>query len=293
MTHALLGNIRLRKIKFLITIYKPKSIIMRKLFYLLVVVGFISFTTAAKAQLIDEKNVTVVMDLQPVLQLNMTTPDHIDFVFDEIREYYAGITKYGATILKVSASVSWDLYAVGVSQTGAATWDVQMEYNSTGGGNASNAIPLSALELHQTSANAYDATALGNYTDYSTVFGIYDYTAAAIIGAVGQNSIYYDATTWNGYTAPSINDKYLQGQTGTAVGEGALGGSYLATDGTSLTSDYYFIIDYRILPGLPAVFPYAGSSGVATPVTEAFVSPVYAAPGVYSMDVKYVLLEDQ
>ena len=266
---------------------------MRKLFFLLAVVGFISFTTSSKAQLIDEKNVTVVMDLQPVLQLNMTTPDQIEFVFDEIREYYGGITKYGATILKVSASVSWDLYAVGVSQTGANTWDIQMEYNSTGGGNALNTIPLSALELHQTSANAFDASASGDFTDYSTDYGIWDYATGALGAgsAVGQNSIYYDGTTWNGYTAPTADDKYIQGQAGTAAGEGADGGSYLATDGTSLTSDYYFIIDYRILPGLPAVFPFAGSSGAATPVSEALAT--YAAPGVYSMNVKYILLEDQ
>ncbi|MCX7728962.1 MAG: hypothetical protein N2203_05785, partial [Bacteroidia bacterium] len=57
-------------------------------------------TSLSYAQLVDEKNVTVTMDLQPVLQLNMTTPDQIAFVFDEIREYYGGILKYGATILK-------------------------------------------------------------------------------------------------------------------------------------------------------------------------------------------------
>jgi len=51
-------------------------------------------------------------------------------------------------------------------------------------------------------------------------------------------------------------------------------------------------LDYRILPGLPAVFPAAGTTALA-PVSEALASPAYAAPGIYTMNVKYVLLEDQ
>ncbi|MBP6304311.1 MAG: hypothetical protein KA501_13110, partial [Bacteroidia bacterium] len=59
------------------------------------------------AQLQDEKNVTITMDLQPILQLNMTTADQVNFVFDDIASYYGGIIRYGATTLKVSASVTW------------------------------------------------------------------------------------------------------------------------------------------------------------------------------------------
>ena len=52
--------------------------------------------TNAKAQLLDEQNVTVTMDLQPILQLNMNGSQNVDFVFDQISEYVGGITQYGA-----------------------------------------------------------------------------------------------------------------------------------------------------------------------------------------------------
>jgi len=246
-------------------------------------------TMSSYAQLIDEKNVTVTMDLQPILQLNMTTPDQVDFVFDEIPEYYGGITKYGATVLKVSSSVSWDLYAVGTSQNGNF-WDVQMEYNSTGGVNAINQLPLSALELRQYGANNYAPTSTGIYIDYSTPFQTVTYPVVIPLAAAGQNSIYHSATP---YTSPAVDQKYIQGQFGTALGtEGAPGGSYLTEGGT--TSEYYFTIDYRILPGLPAIFPCAGlNDNTSEDIVTSNAPGNYAAPGVYSMNVKYVLLEDQ
>jgi hypothetical protein len=49
--------------------------------------AFLAITAMANksfAQLQDEKNVTITMDLQPILQLDMSTPDQIDFVFDDI-----------------------------------------------------------------------------------------------------------------------------------------------------------------------------------------------------------------
>ena len=94
---------------------------MRKLSKLMLTLLMIAgvFGTA-NAQLIDEKDVTVTMDLQPVLQLDMTTANQLEFVFDDINEYYAGITNYAATILKVSSTVSWDLYAVGRSSGSTA-----------------------------------------------------------------------------------------------------------------------------------------------------------------------------
>jgi len=252
---------------------------------LLILSFFGLFSAFSFGQLIDEKNVTVTMDLQPILQLNMTTPDQVDFVFDDIREYYGGIIKYAATVLKVSSSVSWDLYAVGTSQT-AGYWDQQMTYSGGGGLNAINSLPLSLLELHQYEANAYGASGTGSWVDYSTAF-----TPASAVVA-GQNSVYYSATP---YTPPAITEKYIQGMKGTAITDGAPGGSYLTqTPALGTFSEYYFTIDYRILPGLPAIFPAAGlNDGTAEDLVTTNAAGAYANPGVYSMDVKYVLLEDQ
>ena len=257
---------------------------MKKLFLLLSFLGL--FSAWSFGQLIDEKNVTVTMDLQPILQLKMTTSDQIDFVFDDIKDYYGGIIKYGATVLKVSSSVTWDLYAVGTSQNGTY-WDQQMTYSGGGGANAISNLPLELLELHQHEANAYHGASTGTYVDYSTAF------SAASTVAAGVNSIYASSSP---YTAPAVDQKYIQGCKGTGAGtDGAPGGSYLTASPSAGTfSDYYFVIDYRILPGLPAIFPNAGQNdGTALDLVTVNGAGSYANPGVYTMNVKYILLEDQ
>lgn len=241
----------------------------------------------ANAQLIDEKDVSVTMDLQPVLQLDMTTPDQIEFVFDDINEYYAGITKYAATILKVSSTVSWDLYAVGRSTgtNGPEFWDQQIDY----GNNNPNAIPnlpLSLLELRQSQANNGAAAATGAFADYNQAL------SPATTPSAG-NSLYVNGGT---NTPPTANDKYIGGHSGTSgvAGDDFLpGGSYLTQ--TGITSDYYYALDYRILPGLPAIFPMAADADGATfeDIVTVNGAGTYAEPGVYTMYVQYILLEDQ
>lgn len=259
---------------------------MKKIFYLLVAVLFFG-ATSLRAQLIDEKDVTITMDLQPVLQLDMTTPDQIEFVFDDINEYFAGITHYGATILKVSSTVSWDLYAVGRSSgtNGAGFWDQQIDY----GNNNPNAIPklpLSLLELRQSQANN-GASAVGitaTYKDYNAAF-----TPSGT--ASGSNSLYVNGGT---NTPPTAADKYIAGHSGTSgTGDFLPGGSYLTQTGT--TSNYYYSLDYRIMPGLPAIFPnaYSADGATAEDIVTANAAGNYAEPGVYTMFVQYVLLEDQ
>lgn len=257
---------------------------MKKLFLALSFLGL--FSAWSFGQLIDEKNVTVTMDLQPILQLKMTTSDQIDFVFDDIKDYYSGIIKYGATVLKVSSSVTWDLYAVGTSQDGTY-WDQQVSYSGGGGANAISQLPLELLELHQHEPNQYDANATGPQTDYSAAF------SPANTPTPGQNNIFASATP---YTAPAADQKYIQGHKGTNAGQdGAPGGSYLTATPTPGTfSDYYFVIDYRILPGLPAIFPNAGlNDGTPLDLVTVNGAGAYANPGVYTMNVKYILLEDQ
>jgi hypothetical protein len=255
-----------------------------KIFMTLALVGA-GFTS--QAQLIDEKDVTVTMDLQPVLQLDMTTPNQIEFVFDEINEYYAGITHYGATILKVSSTVSWDLYAVGRSTgtNGPEFWDQQIDYGNSNP-NAIPNLPLSLLEVRQNQANNGAAAAAGTFPDYSQAF------SPALTPSAG-NSLYVNGGT---NTPPTTNDKYIGGHAGTSgtPGDDFLpGGSYLTSVGTS--SDYYYSIDYRILPSLPAIFPNAADAdGVLfEDLVTTNAAGSYAEPGVYTMYVQYILLEDQ
>ena len=111
------------------------------------VAGMLAIAGSSFGQLQDEKNVTITMDLQPILQLEMSTPDQVDFVFDKMADYYGGITKYGATILKVSSTVNWDLYAVGTSNDGTF-WDNQMIYGAGTDPLATPSLPLELLELH-------------------------------------------------------------------------------------------------------------------------------------------------
>lgn len=260
--------------------------------------GLLMFGNTAKAQIQDEQNVTVTMDMQPVLQLFMTTSNQVNFTFNTIESYMGGEIQYGATILKVSSSVNWDLYAVGTS-TGGTYWDNQIIYGALGI-NASTTIPLDVLELHQYPTNNTNGTfgsAGGGCTtgDYSPAFA----PVSAVVP--GQNNIYSNA---NPYTSPGAADKYIAGGLGTATGIPGtqnIGGSYLTssaiTTGVPGASNYYYVIDYRILPGLPVTFP-TDANDDCTPDVNVIGSGgnaafTYYQPGVYTMDVKYVLLQDQ
>lgn len=260
---------------------------MKRILFTLAAVGMFA-SLPLSAQLIDEKDVTVTMDLQPVLQLDMTTPNQLEFVFDDINEYYAGITQYAATVLKVSSTVSWDLYAVGRSNgtNGPEFWDQVIDYGNSNP-NAIPDLPLSLLELRQAQANggATAAAVTATFADYSQAF-------AQTAAPSASNSLYVNGGT---NTPPTNQDKYIAGHAGTtAPGTDAMaGGSFLINGGT--TSDYYYTIDYRILPGLPAVFPMAGDADGNTFEDLVTVNGAgsYAEPGVYTMYVQYILLEDQ
>ena len=177
---------------------------MRKLSKLMLTLLMIAgvFGTA-NAQLIDEKDVTVTMDLQPVLQLDMTTANQLEFVFDDINEYYAGITNYAATILKVSSTVSWDLYAVGRSSGSSGVlapgfWDQQIDYGSDNT-NAINQLPLSLLELRQSQPNSGAGVATG-ISDYSAAFSPNRSPSAG-------NSLFTNPD--GSITPPTADDKYI------------------------------------------------------------------------------------
>ncbi|TVZ57361.1 hypothetical protein OD91_2682 [Lutibacter sp. Hel_I_33_5] len=256
---------------------------MRKLNLVITAVLLVGVFSSANAQLIDEKDVSITLDMQPVLQLEMTTPNQIEFVFDEVNEYNAGITQHGGTILKVSSTVNWDLYAVGRSQRGNRFWDQQVSYGSSS--NSISDLPISLLELRQSQANTGGGASTGPFRDYSARFPNASTPS-------GSNSVFVNDD--GGSNAPDLNNKYIAGHDGTTgTGDFMAGGSYLNQTGTS--SNFYYVMDYRILPSLPAVFPNAfnQTTAAAEDIVTANAAGNYAEPGVYTMYVQYVLLEDQ
>jgi len=268
---------------------------MKNLFKGTLVAGAMLVGSSAFAQIQDEKNVTVTMELVPILQLNMNTPDQVNFVFDEISEYLGGITKYGATILTASSTVSWDLFASGTSGQHATApanrfWDPQVAYGAASG---VTDLPLTALELRQFPGDINNGTPnLGG--DYVATFTAVPNPQAATLGA---NNIYVSAGS--PYVIPpavaAANNRYIAG--GNGAGSFVAGGSYLtqtAVATTGVNDAYYFVIDYRIVPGLPAIFPFANTgAGSEDLVTIGGVGGEYAQPGVYTMNVKYLMIENQ
>ncbi|MDA9563334.1 hypothetical protein N9R81_01510 [Flavobacteriales bacterium] len=283
------------------------------------------------AQILDEKNVVVTMDLQPVLQLKMEGPDQVDFTFNEIAQYYSGITKLGANVLKVSSSVTFDLWAVGLSQVNDNLWDNVLVYGGGNGGGGITEVPITALELHQFPANpavtgglacGAAARVFSAADDYSTAFQPIDYSIATPgpAAGTGANCIYTTANT-TPYIAPPLaavtaEEKYISGSAEdalTTVGCGTAGGSYLnetfaSATGTITDAGYYFVMDYRIVPGLPVVFPMhqpannSNSTAVSLTTADGLAGggtlgdagdAQYVSPGVYSMYIKYILAEDQ
>lgn len=273
---------------------------MKKFMKGALLMGAVMAGTASYAQIQDEENVTVTMELVPILQLNMNTPDQVNFVFDEISEYLGGITQYGATILTASSTVSFDLFASGTSatvQTTAASpyWDVQLAYGS--GVNGTDSIPLRALELHQFPSDINNGV---NATDgdYAAIFQPAN-TAAPAFG----NNIYVSEST-SPYNAPGgvgsagTENRYIAG--GDGITSYVAGGSYLTQGTVAASGDlnaYYFVMDYRIVPGLPAIFPFASNGTEAAGDITTLVGPTagneFARPGVYTMNVKYLMIENQ
>jgi hypothetical protein len=263
--------------------------------------GAVMAGTTAFAQIQDEQNVTVTMELVPILQLNMNTPDQVNFVFDEISEYLGGITQYGATILTASSTVSWDLFASGTSgahQAAAADviWDAQVAYGAASG---IDALPLRALELRQFPFDINNGQAATD-GDYGATFTP---NPNPQIRTAGANNVYVSATT-SPYDVPAPlgvglgEDRYIAG--GDDLLSFVAGGSYLTQTAVAASTDnnaYYFVIDYRIVPGLPAIFPFASDgTGAVISAGPGFIDEAtgeYAQPGVYTMNVKYLMIENQ
>lgn len=282
---------------------------MRKLF---IVCLFLSVLSTSKMYgqinmelLNGETDVTITMDLQPVLELSMTTPDQIDFVFDNINAYMAGITRYGATVLKVSSTVDWDLAAVGTSgrlEVGGAIanamWDNPVQYSANGSVN----IPLECLELQQIPRNPSTCVGCVALDNYNSAFAQYNgagMQASTNAIEVSAQAAAGTVTFLNGV----IDQKMIAGEY--AVASAAFAdqissvppGSWLNTEGSIYNAyNYKYTISYRILPALPAIFPMRDDDTDAAPngiTGTAATAEAFARPGVYTMEVRYILTEDQ
>ncbi|TVZ57351.1 hypothetical protein OD91_2672 [Lutibacter sp. Hel_I_33_5] len=271
---------------------------MKNVTKFIVTICFLSICAITNAQKNNNNGVSFVLDMQPVLQMDMTAPEQINFVFDEKSKYYKGIEKNKATVLKVTSTVKWDLYAVGRStnkNTNEKTfWNQQESYGPTT--NSVADLPLSLLEIKQSNVNKGAEKSVGPYADYSRNFSNEFRTSAS-------NSLYVSEDGLP--SPPSKSGKYLAGHSGVAQGD-----KYSYMEAGSYLSDgsFSYEIDYRILPSYPAVFPnaYNEDATVAQNVTaSANASSVlagglpnsgnksYAEPGSYTMNVQYILLEDQ
>lgn len=275
---------------------------MKTMFKSLMILALLGVVSSAKAQKSNQQGVTIGMELAPILQINMDAPDVIKFIFDNKGKYREGIVQDGATKIQVTSTVKWDLYAVGRSEgkspNGTTYWDQKESYGTSM--NSVADLPMSMVELRQRQVNNGDVNTTAAYADYSQEFSNNFRPSAA-------NSLYVSN---NGTpTPPNKYGKYIAGHSGISddITKGYMpAGSYASDNG--IGTNFEFVMDYRILPGFPAIFPNAFSADAS--VAENIVASAnsnsvmvggaagngnqaYAEPGVYTMNVQYVLLEDQ
>lgn len=213
----------------------------------------------SKAQLSDQEYVAVTMDLQGILELDMTTEPQVDFVFNTIQKYQVGITKYNATRLEVNSTVPWDLYA----QPSTQYWTQQIAYGA--GTNGQGTLPSEVLEMQAIQSNSVAAPLTFN-------------------SFVGLSS---NAGANTASLTPSANTQFLAGEFAQGVSS-----SYAPATATSSPLSNKFLIHYRIKPGVPANFPNLTTQYPALATTTFTALTPYAQPGYYDLEVVYTLTED-
>lgn len=194
------------------------------------------------------------------------------------------------------------MYAVGRSQgknpNGRTFWDQEVSYGSTA--NSIADIPLSLLEIKQNNNNKGINHKKAVYGDYSNEF-----TDGFRPSASNNLNVSSDGTP----TPPSQRGKYIAGHSGDdSYNENGYipAGSYQSKNND--TSQYHYVLDYRILPGFPAIFPnvFNEDASIAENLVSASKANTllagvsssdskksYAEPGFYTMTVQYVIMEDQ
>ena len=66
---------------------------MKTMFKFLMTIALVSVVSSASAQKSAQQGVSIGMDLQPILQIDMSSPEMINFVFDEKGKFQKGITQ--------------------------------------------------------------------------------------------------------------------------------------------------------------------------------------------------------
>jgi hypothetical protein len=216
-------------------------------------------TGSSRAQLSSQEYVAATMDLQGILELNMTTDPQVDFVFNTIQKYQVGITKYNATRLEVEATVPWDLFA----QPSTQYWTQQIAYGA--GTNGQGLLPSEILQIESIQPNTVPAPLTFN-----------SFIGLSSNGGANTASL-----------IPTLNTQFLAGEFGQGVAN-----SYPPNTSTASPTTNKFLIHYRIKPGVPANFP---DLAVQYPLVAAASFPPatpYAQPGFYDLEVVYTLTED-
>ena len=108
---------------------------MKTFFKFMLAISLFTFASIGNAQKLQQESVSISLDLKPILQLEMISPDQINFIFDKENQYRNGIVKNAATIIKVTSTVTWDLYAIGrakgTNPNGKTFWNQEESYESS------------------------------------------------------------------------------------------------------------------------------------------------------------------
>src|SRR4051812_17120501 len=223
------------------------------------VIASVFAVNTSKAQLSDQEYVAVTMDLQGILELNMTTEPQVDFVFNTIQKYQVGITKYNATRLEVESTVPWDLYV----QPSTQFWTQQIAYGA--GTNGQGTLPSELLEMQAIQSNAVAAP-----------FSVNSFIGLSSNAGANTASL-----------NPTANTQFLAGEFAQGIAS-----SYGPSTSTASPLTNKFLIHYRIKPGVPANFPDLTAQYPAIAAATFPALTPYAQPGYYDLEVVYTLTED-
>lgn len=273
---------------------------MKTFFKFMLIISVINYSNECNSQNSDQESVSVTLDLKPILQLEMSSPDQIDFVFDKDKQYHDGIVKNAATTIKITSTVKWDLYAIGRNKEknpNRKTYWSQENMNDANITSLTN-IPLNLLEIKQHTPNNGINYKQSLDKDYSQDFSIAD-------NLNGRNNIYVSKD--GSLSPPSINDKYIAGHAGSSsdIKNGYMNpGSY---NSKNMINNFEYVLDYRILPNIPLLFSNSENYNKSTISKNSHMknnslehltnhkssSESNRNRTKFSMNIVYVLLEDQ